>query len=98
MHGAGRLHSRTWAKGKRHRKTGEVITPGQRQRTQQMHEALREFGGVQLRGGDVDESPFVYRKLEGVLAAQGDTIVVRHRLRPVGVVMAGANTFDPFKD
>jgi tRNA-splicing ligase RtcB len=63
-----------------------------------MHEALREFGGVQLRGGDVDESPFVYRKLDGVLAAQGDTITVRHRLRPVGVVMAGPNTFDPFKD
>jgi hypothetical protein len=63
-----------------------------------MRDALREFGGVQLRGGDVDESPCVYRKLEDVLAAQGDTIAIRHRLRPVGVVMAGANTFDPFKD
>jgi tRNA-splicing ligase RtcB (3'-phosphate/5'-hydroxy nucleic acid ligase) len=42
--------------------------------------------------------PFAYRKLDGVLAAQGDTITVRHRLRPVGVVMAGPNTFDPFKD
>jgi tRNA-splicing ligase RtcB (3'-phosphate/5'-hydroxy nucleic acid ligase) len=97
VHGAGRLHSRTWAKGKRDRKTGEVTTPGNVS-SGQMHEALREFGGVQLRGGDVDESPFVYRKLDGVLAAQGDTIIVRHRLRPVGVVMAGPNTFDPFKD
>ena len=97
VHGAGRLHSRTWAKGKRNRKTGEVTAPGNVS-TEQMHEALRDFGGVQLRGGDVDESPFVYRKLDGVLAAQGDTIIVRHRLRPIGVVMAGANTFDPFKD
>jgi tRNA-splicing ligase RtcB len=97
VHGAGRLHSRTWAKGKRNRKTGEITAPGNVSTTQ-MQEALRAFGGVQLRGGDVDESPFVYRKLDGVLAAQGDTIVVRHRLRPVGVVMAGANTFDPFKD
>jgi tRNA-splicing ligase RtcB len=97
VHGAGRLHSRTWAKGKRNRKTGEVTAAGN-VTTGQMHEALREFGGVQLRGGDVDESPFVYRKLDGVLAAQGDTITVRHRLRPVGVVMAGPNTFDPFKD
>jgi tRNA-splicing ligase RtcB len=97
VHGAGRIHSRTWAKGKRNRKTGEIKSAGN-VTTEQMHDALREFGGVQLRGGDVDESPFVYRKLEDVLAAQGDTIAIRHRLRPVGVVMAGANTFDPFKD
>ena len=97
VHGAGRIHSRTWAKGKRNRKTGEIKSPGN-VTTEQMHDALRDFGGVQLRGGDVDESPFVYRKLEDVLAAQGDTIAIRHRLRPVGVVMAGANTFDPFKD
>jgi tRNA-splicing ligase RtcB len=97
VHGAGRIHSRTWAKGKRNRKTGEIKSLGN-VTTEQMHDALREFGGVQLRGGDVDESPFVYRKLEDVLAAQGDTIAIRHRLRPVGVVMAGANTFDPFKD
>jgi tRNA-splicing ligase RtcB (3'-phosphate/5'-hydroxy nucleic acid ligase) len=97
VHGAGRIHSRTWAKGKRNRKTGEVKSLGN-VTAERMHEALREFGGVQLRGGDVDESPFVYRTLEDVLAAQGDTITVRHRLRPVGVVMAGPNTFDPFKD
>ena len=97
VHGAGRLHSRTWAKGKINRKTGEVKSPGN-VTTEQMHDALRAFGGVQLRGGDVDESPFVYRKLEHVLAAQGDTINVLHRLRPIGVVMAGADTFDPFKD
>mgnify|MGYP000160791295 CR=1 FL=1 len=34
----------------------------------------------------------------GFLAAQGDTIRVLHTLTPVGVAMAGADTFDPFKD
>jgi tRNA-splicing ligase RtcB len=33
-----------------------------------------------------------------VLAAHGDTIEVLHRLRPIGVAMAAANTFDPYKD
>lgn len=97
VHGAGRLHSRTWAKGKINRKTGEVKSPGNVS-LEQMHGALAEFGGVKLRGGDVDESPFVYRKLAGVLEAQGDTIQVNHTLRPIGVVMAGANTYDAFKD
>ena len=31
-------------------------------------------------------------------AAQGDTIQVLHTLRPLVVVMAGADEFDPFKD
>jgi tRNA-splicing ligase RtcB len=96
VHGAGRIHSRTWAKGKRNRKTGEQKTKGNVTR-QMMSEATKEFGVV-VRGGDVDESPFVYRKLEGVLEAQGDTIKVTHKLRPIGVVMAGGDTYDPFKD
>ena len=33
-----------------------------------------------------------------VLAAQGDTIEVLHTLRPLIVVMAGADVFDPYKD
>lgn len=96
VHGAGRIHSRTWAKGKRNRKTGEQKSKGNVTR-QMMSEACKEFGVV-VRGGDVDESPFVYRKLDEVLKAQGDTISIRHTLRPVGVVMAGGDTYDPWKD
>lgn len=96
VHGAGRIHSRTWAKGKHNRKTGEQKTKGNVTR-QMMSEATKEFGVV-VRGGDVDESPFVYRKLEPVLAGQGETIKVTHRLRPIGVVMADARTHDPWKD
>ena len=45
--------------------------------------------GIELRGGGADEAPEVYKDLHEVLAAQGDTIRVRHELRPLGVAMAG---------
>ena len=54
--------------------------------------------GVILRGGGLDESPHAYRRLPVVLAAQEGTIEVLHTLRPLIVVMAGADEFDPYKD
>jgi tRNA-splicing ligase RtcB len=36
--------------------------------------------------------------LPSVLAAQQGTIQVLHTLRPLVVVMAGAEEFDPYKD
>jgi tRNA-splicing ligase RtcB (3'-phosphate/5'-hydroxy nucleic acid ligase) len=54
--------------------------------------------GIELRGGAADEAPDVYKPLPDVLAAHGETIRVLHTLRPVGVAMAGAGTFDPYKD
>jgi tRNA-splicing ligase RtcB len=54
--------------------------------------------GVVLRGGGLDESPHVYRRLPEVLEAQGETIEVLHTLRPLIVVMAGANELDPYRD
>jgi tRNA-splicing ligase RtcB len=54
--------------------------------------------GIELRGGAADEAPGAYKRLDEVLAAHGDTIRVLHRLRPLGVAMAGGNTFDPYKD
>jgi hypothetical protein len=44
----------------------------------------------------LDESPHVYRRLPEVLAAQGSRIEVLHVLRPLIVVMAGAEEFDPY--
>jgi tRNA-splicing ligase RtcB len=35
---------------------------------------------------------------DAVLAAHGDTIEVLHRLTPIGVAMAGAGTFAPYRD
>ncbi|WP_238653981.1 RtcB family protein [Paenibacillus piscarius] len=95
VHGAGRIMSRTQAAGRMNWKTrtrsGGQITPAQ------MLEAVREFG-VELRGAGTDESPFVYRKLQEVLDAHAETIEVMHVLKPVGVCMAGADEFDPYKD
>jgi tRNA-splicing ligase RtcB len=51
-----------------------------------------------LRGGGVDESPHCYKRLDEVLEAHGETIRVLHTLTPLGVAMAGANEFDPYKD
>jgi tRNA-splicing ligase RtcB len=96
VHGAGRVMARTAAAGKRNRKTGEVISRGVV--TPRMMEAWVAEKGVELRGGGLDESPHVYRRLPDVLSAQGDTIEVVHTLRPLIVVMAGANQFDPYKD
>ena len=96
VHGAGRVMSRTQAAGKRNRRTGAVITPGRV--SPEMMEAWVKSRGVFLRGGGLDESPHVYRRLPEVLAAQEGTIEVLHTLRPLIVVMAGANEFDPYKD
>ena len=94
VHGAGRVMSRTQAAGKRRR--GKVISPGV-VRPEMMAQWIREKGVV-LRGGGLDESPHVYRRLPKVLAAQGPTIRVLHTLRPLIVVMAGADEHDPYKD
>jgi tRNA-splicing ligase RtcB len=63
-------------------------------------EVRREIArsGIELRGGAADEAPGAYKRLDTVLAAHADTIEVLHRLTPIGVAMAGADTFDPYKD
>ena len=96
VHGAGRVMSRTAAAGKRNRRTGATITPG-RVSPEMMHEWVARKGVI-LRGGGLDESPHVYRRLPDVLAAQQDTVTVLHTLRPLVVAMAGADEFDPYKD
>jgi tRNA-splicing ligase RtcB len=62
-----------------------------------MHGWVREKGVI-LRGGGLDEAPQAYRRLGDVLAAQRGTVEVVHTLRPLIVVMAGPNEFDPYKD
>jgi tRNA-splicing ligase RtcB len=54
--------------------------------------------GIELRGGAADEAPEAYKRLDAVLDAHSDTIRIRHTLTPIGVAMAGADVFDPFKD
>jgi len=96
VHGAGRVMSRSAAAGKLNRRTGRVIRPGAVSPAM-MQSWVREKGVI-LRGGGLDESPHVYRRLPDVLAAQKGTIDVVHRLHPLIVVMAGGDLFDPYKD
>jgi tRNA-splicing ligase RtcB len=96
VHGAGRVMSRTQAAGKRNWKTGKVLQPGAV--SPEMMQAWVREKGVVLRGGGLDESPHVYRRLPDVLAAQKGTVEVLHTLRPLIVVMAGADMVDPYKD
>jgi tRNA-splicing ligase RtcB len=98
VHGAGRVMSRTQARGKTKGwgKRARIVSPGLV--SQEMLDSWINEVGVILRGGGLDEAPQAYRRLPDVLAAQGDTIEVLHILRPVIVVMAGADEFDPYKD
>jgi tRNA-splicing ligase RtcB len=95
VHGAGRIMSRTQAAGRMNWKTR--ARSGGQISTEQMLRAVRDFG-VELRGAGTDESPFVYRKLQEVIDAHAETIDVLHVLKPIGVCMAGADEFDPYKD
>lgn len=94
-HGAGRVMGRMQAKGKTNRKTGEVIREGLV--TEEMMQGAVRESGIELRGGDLDESPFVYRALAPVLA-EHDNLRIAHLLRPIGVCMAPRHVRDPYKD
>ena len=96
VHGAGRVMSRTRAAGKRHRRSGRQLSRGEV--SPNMMKEWVTAKGVILRGGGVDESPHVYRRLPDVLQAQRGTVEVLHVLRPLIVVMAGDNEVDPYKD
>ena len=106
VHGAGRVMSRSKAAGRTRRRKREV--GGKKVWTEeQVKPGVVDWPAVQARlrkqgivlvGGGADEAPEVYKRLPDVLAAHGDTIRVRHRLRPVGVAMAGRDVYDPFKD
>ncbi len=96
VHGAGRVMSRTAARGKINRKTGAVISPGQVSRAMMLEWIGQQ--GVELRGAGTDESPHCYKRLPEVLAHHSPSIRILHTLQPVGVAMAGENEFDPYKD
>src|SRR5580698_5661809 len=96
VHGAGRVMGRREATGVTDRKTGEVKRPAKITR-EMLNEKVAE-AKVELRGAGVDESPHCYKRLNQVLDAHSGTVRILHTLSPVGVAMAGANEFDPYKD
>lgn len=98
VHGAGRVIGRRAAiakfvkdaEGKKQRQPGLV-----------RHDEMMKWvadAGVELRGADLDEAPQCYKRIEDVLGYHSDSIRVLHRLKPIGVAMAGKDIVDPFKD
>lgn len=94
MHGAGRVMGRKQAAGVW--KKGVCVRPGLVDWPAALAD-LREKK-IQLRGGGADEAPGAYKRLDDVLHAHAGTIAVTSVLRPIGVAMAGASEFDPYKD
>jgi tRNA-splicing ligase RtcB len=106
VHGAGRVMSRRQAAGKTRRRK-QVVDGRKVWVEEQLRPGLVDWPAVQRRlreqgivlvGGGADEAPEVYKRLPDVLAAHGETIRVKHRLRPLGVAMAGRDIVDPYKD
>ncbi len=97
VHGAGRIMSRTAAKG-RFEKVGNkrIRRPGLVRHDEMMK--WMNDKNIVLRGGDLDEAPQAYRRLPEVLTAHAETIRVLHTLHPLGVAMAGRDIVDPYKD
>lgn len=96
VHGAGRIMSRTAARGKINWKTGEVKSAGAV--SPEMMNNWVNDASVELRGGGLDESPDCYKRLPEVLEHHEDSIKVVHTLKPIGVAMAPSGTKDPYKD
>lgn len=97
VHGAGRVMSRTAAKGRFVLENGKRIRQPGRVRHDEMMKWLHDRR-VTLRGGDLDEAPQAYRRLPEVLEAHDGTIRILHVLKPIGVAMAGRDITDPYKD
>jgi tRNA-splicing ligase RtcB len=110
VHGAGRVMSRTQAAG-RWKKVLEERTD-RNGKTSQVKRRVRSGGlidwnatrrdlaarGIELRGAGADEAPGVYKRLPDVLGHHAGSVRVLHTLTPLGVAMAGDDTFDPYKD
>jgi tRNA-splicing ligase RtcB len=102
IHGAGRVMSRTRAAGKRRwvnrngQRVQETVKEGEVSRA--MMEEWLQREGVVLRGGGTDESPHAYRRLPEVLTHHKNSIRILHTLKPLCVLMAGEDVWDPYKD
>lgn len=98
VHGAGRVMSRTQAAGKTRFKKGRLVRISQGQISRQMMLDWIQPMGVELRGAGSDESPHCYKRLPQVLQAHAKTVRILHTLTPIGVAMAGADQFYPYRD
>lgn len=98
VHGAGRVMSRTQAAGRFRWKRGKKVQLAEGEISREMMMDWVSDSQVTLRGAGTDEFPHCYKRLPEVLAFHEPTIEVLHTLQPVGVAMAGADEYDPYKD
>jgi tRNA-splicing ligase RtcB len=98
VHGAGRVMSRTQAAGKTRWIKGVPTRISKGVVGWDNVKAGIKAKGIELRGGAADEAPEVYKSLDEVLEHHSTTVKVLHRLRPIGVAMAGQDIIDPYKD
>lgn len=100
VHGAGRVMGRMEAKGKTkfNKQTGVTTVIREGKVSQKMMDQWVGSAGIELRGAGIDESPDCYKRLDSVLEEVADSVKILHRLTPVGVAMAGNDTYDPYKD
>ena len=100
VHGAGRVMSRTAARGRRKKVGGRWVVDPEHPGRISRDDMERWIGErrVVLRGADTDEAPQAYKRLPDVLRHHAGTVRVLHTLTPIGVAMAGAGEFDPYKD
>ena len=99
VHGAGRVMSRTRAAGRKRWRKGKLAVKSEGEISHRMMtQWIEQFNHVELRGAGTDESPHVYKRLPKVLEHHRETIEIQHSLMPIGVAMARADEYDPFKD
>lgn len=98
VHGAGRVMSRSEAAGKIRWKRGKKLKLSEGKISREMMNDWLKKKNVELRGAGTDESPQAYRRLDDVISFHKDTLKILHTLTPIGVVMAGDDEFDPYKD
>lgn len=98
VHGAGRVMSRRKAAGKTKWIKGRPVNVAPGVVDWPAVKAKMRERGIELRGAGADEAPEVYKELDVVLQHHAGTINVLHRLKPLGVAMAGIDEFDPYKD
>jgi tRNA-splicing ligase RtcB len=98
VHGAGRIMSRTRAAGKKKWRKGRLVSVSRGEVNFHLVKKKLAEEGIELRGGGADEAPEVYKNLEDVLSFHKNTIRIIHKLKPIGVAMAGEDVYDPYKD
>jgi tRNA-splicing ligase RtcB len=92
--------SRNAARGRRKKVNGRWVADPAHPGAISREDMERWIGkrGVVLRGADTDEAPQAYKRLPDVLRHHAGTVCILHTLTPIGVAMAGAAEFDPYKD